>query len=152
MRIASLENSRQFSCWAKLYQGYAEFYQHPPLSNEHLNLVWSWLTDPKGPIYGLCAYDDNNAMVGLAHLRPFARPLSGCWGLFLDDLYTEPKARGQGIGKALINAASCRAANDGQKLMRWITAEDNNRARALYDTVAQATTWITYDTQIEPAP
>ena len=30
-------------------------------------------------------------------------------------------------------------------VVRWITAEDNYRARGLYDKVAQRTSWLTYD-------
>jgi hypothetical protein len=29
--------------------------------------------------------------------------------------------------------------------VRWITAEDNARARRLYDRVAQKTHWVTYE-------
>lgn len=30
-------------------------------------------------------------------------------------------------------------------VVRWVTAEDNDVARRLYDRVATATAWVTYD-------
>ena len=33
----------------------------------------------------------------------------------------------------------------GHTLVRWITADDNYRGRAVYDRVATRTMWITYD-------
>ena len=33
----------------------------------------------------------------------------------------------------------------GWSIVRWTTADDNYRARAVYDELATRTTWITYD-------
>ena len=33
----------------------------------------------------------------------------------------------------------------GWAIIRWTTADDNYRARSVYDKVATRTTWITYD-------
>ena len=84
-------------------------------------------------------------LVGLAHYRRFARPSSGTEGLFLDDLFTAPDARGLGAGRALLGHLSGLAEREGRSVVRWITAEDNSRARALYDSTAVATKWVTYD-------
>lgn len=129
--------------WEALYRGYAEFYQ-VPMPQEKLDLVWSWLTDPAHEVSGLVAAQ-NGRLVALAHHRCFARPLAGGMGLFLDDLYTAPDARGQHVGEALLEAVSKLAAERGMGLVRWITAEDNTRARGLYDKRALATSWVTYD-------
>ncbi|WP_235438754.1 hypothetical protein [Streptomyces yangpuensis] len=37
------------------------------------------------------------------------------------------------------------AAERGWSVVRWITADDNHRARAKYDQVATRTMWVTYD-------
>ena len=37
-------------------------------------------------------------------------------------------------------------------MIRWTTADDNYRARAVYDELATRTTWITYDMSIEAQP
>ncbi len=33
----------------------------------------------------------------------------------------------------------------GWSVVRWITADDNHRARSVYDRYAERTMWITYD-------
>ena len=49
--------------------------------------------------------------VGLAHFRPFARPLAASIGGFLDDLFVAPEARGSGAAQALIEAVAATAAS-----------------------------------------
>jgi GNAT superfamily N-acetyltransferase len=82
---------------------------------------------------------------GLAHVRRFARPLSATVGGFLDDVYVDDRARGTGAVDALLAHLARLAAERGWSVVRWITADDNYRARSKYDTVAQRTSWITYD-------
>jgi ribosomal protein S18 acetylase RimI-like enzyme len=84
-------------------------------------------------------------LIGLAHFRPFARPLSATTGGFLDDLFVAPEARGSGAAEALLAELKAIAGQRGWSVVRWITAEDNARARALYDRVATQTQWVTYD-------
>ena len=74
------------------------------------------------------------------NVRAFARPASGTIGLYLDDLFTDPRARRRGVGAALLDASAALAAQRGASLVRWITDGDNATARALYDQHALATT------------
>jgi phosphoserine aminotransferase len=39
------------------------------------------------------------------------------------------------------------AAAEGHAGVQWMTAEDNNQAQALYDTLATRTAWVTYDAE-----
>jgi len=43
------------------------------------------------------------SLIGLAHYRPFARPLSASTGGFLDDLFVDPGSRGSGAAEALLS-------------------------------------------------
>ncbi|MCW2529498.1 MAG: putative acetyltransferase, partial [Pseudonocardiales bacterium] len=73
--------------WDQLYRGYGEFYE-VEMTATSLDLVWSWLHDDNHEVRGLvvrAAHD--TAPVGLAHYRPFARPLHSSIGCFLDDLF-----------------------------------------------------------------
>ncbi|WP_075998117.1 GNAT family N-acetyltransferase [Salaquimonas pukyongi] len=130
--------------WEKLYQGYAEFYGTEQ-SAEMRARVWSWLFDPDHEVEGLVAEEDDGRLIGLTHFRPFARPLAAATGGFLDDLFVDPAARGSGAAAALIDGVREEGARRGWSLIRWITAEDNYRARGLYDRVADRTHWVTYD-------
>jgi hypothetical protein len=49
------------------------------------------------------------------------------------------------VGGAHIAGLAAHAAAEGLSVVRWITAEDNRTARRLYDSVAAATPWVTYD-------
>lgn len=130
--------------WRELYAAYAAFYRVEQ-SDEQAERTWGWLRDPAHEVEGLVAVDDTGAVGGLAHVRPFARPLSATVGGFLDDLYVDEPARGTGAVDALLLALRELAAERGWSVVRWITAADNARAQAKYDQVATRTGWVTYD-------
>ena len=65
--------------------------------------------------------------------------------MFLDDLFTDPTARGRGVGRALIARVTELAASENCSVVRWLTSETNAQARVLYDQVASITPVITYD-------
>jgi GNAT superfamily N-acetyltransferase len=137
--------------WQRLYSGYAEFYENP-LTDERADRVWSDLLDDGHESFGLVAVDDDDRPVGLAHCREFARPLAGSRGLYLDDLFTGPEARGGGIATTLLEAIRELARERGLTVVRWITASDNVRAQRVYDRVATKTAWLTYDLDPAAAP
>jgi GNAT superfamily N-acetyltransferase len=132
------------SVWAVLYAGYREFYRLPD-DPSAVATTWRWVRDGEHGIVGLVAVDDADRPVALANLRWFARPSSATMGLYLDDLFTAPEARGSGAASALLeHAAKCAGAGGGS-VVRWITAADNAKARSVYDSHAVATPWVTYD-------
>ncbi len=132
--------------WARLYAGYAAFYKVEQ-TEAMRDTVWGWLMDPAHTTEGLVA-DQDGTVIGLAHYRAFARPLSAGTGGFLDDLFVDPAARGSGAAEALLQALAAEGRNRGWTVIRWITAEDNYRARGLYDRVADRTKWVTYDIRL----
>lgn len=131
------------AAWGVLYAGYADFYgvEQTEAMRER---VWGWIGDPAHETEALVAESDGK-LVGLAHFRAFARPLAASTGGFLDDLFVDPSARGSGAARALIEALADEGRARDWTMLRWITAEDNARARALYDKMAVATRWVTYD-------
>ncbi len=131
------------SAWDALYHAYANFYEVPQ-TPEMRARVWGWLTDPDHEVSGFVA-DDNDVLQGFAHVRVFARPLAAATGVYLDDLFVAPAARGSGVAPALLKSVKSFATDGGHSVVRWITAQDNARARGLYDKHAVATQWVTYD-------
>ena len=132
------------AAWQDLYAGYGEFYK-TPLSAEKADRVWAWLMDPEYEAFGLVAVDDADRPIALAHYRQFARLLADGIGIYLDDLFTAPDARGTGAGTALINRVEEIARERGAGVVRWITANDNFVGQKLYDRMASRTMWVTYD-------
>ena len=133
--------------WNVLYQGYAQFYKVTQ-TQDMRDTVWSWLFNDAHETEGLVAVDDKGLLIGLTHFRPFARPLSATTGGFLDDLFVTPASRGSGAARLLIEAVAQIGKQRGWSVIRWITAEDNYRARSLYDKVADKTKWATYDIKL----
>ena len=121
--------------WEELYRGYADFYK-VKTNNKILQTVWNWLHDKNHEVKGLVCEVDGN-IVGLAHYRRMPRPLRGQDMGFLDDLFVDPKYRGQKIGEKLINKMKEISKSKGWNLVRWITRDDNVRAKSLYDRVAE---------------
>jgi GNAT superfamily N-acetyltransferase len=132
-----------FFAWLDLYAKYAEFYE-TELTDQRALVLWSWLTDPGHEESGFVAVDGDR-IVGLAHVREFARPLEGDRGLFLDDLFVLDEERGKGVGGRLIAAARAMAEERGLGVVQWITAHDNQTAQKLYDQVSNRTGWVTYE-------
>jgi ribosomal protein S18 acetylase RimI-like enzyme len=84
-------------------------------------------------------------MVGFATLYfSFASSIAGKVGL-LNDLYTLPDCRGNGVGKALIRHSYEYAIAKGAKRLQWLTAQDNEQAQALYNSLgASRSSWYFY--------
>jgi GNAT superfamily N-acetyltransferase len=131
-----------------LYRGYADFYEADQ-SEADRDLVWSWIADPSHEVGALVA-EREGRIAGIAHFRPFARPLAAGAGCYLDDLFVDPAYRGGGAVDALLAGLRRLAASNGWGVVRWITADDNHRARSKYDQYATRTMWITYDMDPDP--
>lgn len=129
--------------WGRLFAEYREFYQLVA-DDVVVERVWSWIISPAQETQCLVAEIDGS-LVGIAHYRAFMRPSTGTIGLWLDDLFVDPKRRGHGIARALISSLQQIAREQGYSVVRWITAESNDQARMLYDAVATRTHWVTYD-------
>jgi ribosomal protein S18 acetylase RimI-like enzyme len=143
IRVVPLE-ARHRADWERLYAGYATFYRVTQ-TPEMRATVWGWILDPRHEVQALVAEDAAGRAVGLAHFRPFARPLSASTGGYLDDLFVDPALRGMRIADALIQAVAVEGRRRGWSVIRWITADDNYRGRGVYDRLARRTMWITYD-------
>ena len=129
--------------WRALYEGYATFYKRT-MTDEIAAAVWRWINDPGHEVEGAIALCDG-IPVGLAHYRRMPSPLRGADVGFLDDLFVAPDARGGGVARALFAHLRAVAAERGWPVVRWLTADDNYRARALYDRVGAKTLWNTYE-------
>lgn len=132
--------------WRELFTAYGVFYE-TAFTDEVLDGVWAWLMDAQHPLLCLVALHDDR-VVGFAHVRDQPDTFTAGPGWYLDDLYTEPEARGCGAGTALIAAIEQHAGARGGGTVRWMTALDNERAQRVYDRLATRTTWVTYEKEV----
>ena len=130
------------AAWEPLWKGYQTFYE-VALSAEITTTTWSRLHDPAEPMFVLGAYLGGK-LVGIVHSL-YHR---SCWTIgnycYLQDLFVAEKARGHGIGRALIEAVASEARAAGASRVYWLTQEGNTTARALYDRVAKCSGFIQY--------
>jgi ribosomal protein S18 acetylase RimI-like enzyme len=70
---------------------------------------------------------------GLAVLRFRPALFSESLDCYLEELYVAPASRGQGLGRALMEAAMDLARREGAERMELGTSEDDRAARALYE-------------------
>lgn len=129
--------------WRALFEGYCRFYKVEPTAEKSAT-VWRWLMDTSHPSTGL-GVRASGRLIGIAHVRAVPRTLSGAEGGFLDDLFVEPAMRSSGAAEALMKGIAAYARDRQWPNVRWWTADDNYRARNLYDRVARKTHWNTYE-------
>ena len=87
----------------------------------------------------------NNKVIAFAHYRRMLSPLRGKDIGFLDDLYVLPECRGQQIGEQLIIRLKQISIEKKWNLVRWITRDNNVRAKKVYDKVSNLTNWDVYE-------
>jgi len=131
------------AAWRALYRDYAAFYKSEQ-TDDMAETVWSWLFDEGHVEEGLVAELDGD-VIGLAHFRPQPRPLRAGYVGFLDDLFIDPSKRGSGAAEALMDRLNEIAEERDWSVFRWLTADDNYRARGLYDRVGRKTSWNLYE-------
>lgn len=69
--------------------------------------------------------------------------------VLMNDLYVAGDRRGQGIGRALIEASAEVASKRGAHHLEWSTRPNNETARRLYDkTGAESSEWIEYELRL----
>lgn len=141
VRAARAEDHDQ---WRVLFHGQADFCR-TTLGPEQTDRVWSWINDPTHEVSALVVEEPEGRLVGLAHYRPFARPLSATMGGYLDDLFVAADARGNGVAALLLAGLAEIARERGWSVVRWAAADDNYRARSVYDKLAYRTILVTYD-------
>jgi GNAT superfamily N-acetyltransferase len=132
--------------WLPLWQGYNAFYGRSgatALPEEVTRCTWARFFDACEPVHALVA-QQGERLVGLAHYlfhRSTTRIGPNC---YLNDLFTDEALRGQGVGRALIEAVGLRAKAGGAGSVYWQTHETNATAMRLYDRVAAKSGFIVY--------
>src|SRR5687768_6928348 len=129
--------------WHELWRGYLEFYKYD-LPADITELTWRRLLDPAHPFQGLAALDGQERILGIVHFHIHASTWARVGYCYLEDLFVDPAGRGQGVGRALIEAVYRAADQHGAERVYWHTEETNARAQALYEQVARLTPFVQF--------
>ncbi|MDI7774163.1 GNAT family N-acetyltransferase [Asticcacaulis sp. EMRT-3] len=141
MRIVMAKQDDK-AAWWPLWQAYLAFYENP-LPDDLSELTFARCLDPaSGMELRLAKQDGETVGFALCVYHPSSWSRSGY--CYLEDLYVTEAARGQGVGRALIEAVAAGASERGAEKLYWQTHEHNATARALYDQVATKTDFVSY--------
>lgn len=144
--VARPVEERDADAWRRLFRDYGVFYE-TSFDEAQLDHVWGLLMTEGSGVDALVA-EVAGTVVGIAHYRSHPDTFSAGRDWYLDDLFTDPSARGAGVASALIERLRELARASGPGTLRWITAADNTTAQRVYDRLAKRTTWVTYEVRL----
>jgi GNAT superfamily N-acetyltransferase len=128
--------------WLPLWRGYQAFYR-VDLPEATTRVTWQRLLAPSEPMH-LALAERGAAVVGMVHFIEHRSCWSESNSIYLQDLFTEPFARGHGVGRALIEHVYARARQLGCVKVHWLTHESNAEAMVLYNKVAERPGFVQY--------
>lgn len=139
--------SRQdYAQWLPLWLGYNAFYGRAgvtSLPDAIIAMTWARFFDPDEPVHALVA-DRGGQLLGLAHYLFHRSTITIEPSCYLQDLFTRESARGQGVGRGLIEGVYDQARIAGSHRVYWQTHETNRTAMQLYDQVAEKSGFLVY--------
>ena len=129
--------------WQYLWHDYLKFYDSA-VTEDIYDITFERLLSPqRANLSAFLALIEYRA-VGLVHYIYHPHNWKRENVCYLQDLYAVPECRGQGIGRALIEAVYKAADANGTPAVYWLTQDFNQTARQLYDRVATLTPFIKY--------
>ena len=137
----------EYDNWYPLWQGYLKFYK-AALPEEVTKNNWRRFHDENESIIALGAYVDDK-LIGFVHYIFHRTNWSIEDTCYLQDLYADPEVRGQGVGRALIEAVYQAAKEKGSPKVYWLTQDHNKTARLLYDRAAELSGFVHYEQLLE---
>lgn len=123
----------------------AEFEREPDSCHLTTDQLHTALYGPDPALFALVAVNAGDEPVGFAlWLRNFST-WEGTHGIYLEDLYVRPSARGSGAGRALLAELAAIAVARGYRRVEWVML-DWNPAAAFYASIGAAVTenWLPY--------
>jgi GNAT superfamily N-acetyltransferase len=142
IRVRQVEASDKEK-WLKLFRDYITFYEES-VPDDVIALTWKRLLAGEDDMMALSAVDDTGRIVGITTMVFHRSTWSPTLYCYLEDLFVDPAVRGQGVGRALIEATYAEADRRGATRVYWATQAKNKTARTLYDRVAELTEFVQY--------
>jgi GNAT superfamily N-acetyltransferase len=142
--------AEQLEALLPLIAAYQRFYGAEQIDDERNRAFFSRFLAPSGDGMLLGAWRKDEPL-GYACLYWHFTSIVPAETVLMNDLYVNPAARGQGVGRALIEASAAVARERGAHHLEWETAPDNEAAQRLYDsTGAERSPWVGYELWLEP--
>jgi GNAT superfamily N-acetyltransferase len=116
-----------------LIAAYQRFYEVEEIDEERNRAFFARFIAPSEDGMLLGAWRDGE-LLGYACLYWTFTSLIPAETVLMNDLYVDAAVRGEGVGRALIEASATVGRERGAQRLTWITATDNETAQRLYDT------------------
>jgi len=129
--------------WGQMWGDYLSFYE-TDVAPEIYETTFARLIDSTNPVQNALFAELDGAAVGIVHYIYHAHNWRAENVCYLQDLYSKEAVRGQGIGRALIEAVYAAADANGTPSVYWMTQDFNENARLLYDRIGTLTPFIKY--------
>ena len=131
------------SDWEQMWSDYLSFYD-TEVAPEVYETTFARLINPANRVQNALVAERDGAAVGIVHYIYHAHNWRVEDVCYLQDLYAKEAVRGQGIGRALIEAVYAAADANGTPNVYWMTQDFNANARLLYDRIGTLTPFIKY--------
>lgn len=147
LRIETV-SAEQLRALLPLIAAYQRFYEVEEIDDERNRVFFARFLAPSEDGHLLGAWRGDK-LVGYACLYWHFTSLIPAETVLMNDLYVIAGRRGDGIGRALIEASAEVARRRGARRLQWVTAPDNGAARRLYDkTGAESEPAIEYELRL----
>ena len=138
-------HEQQFELLLPMIAAYQAVYEAKEIDPDRNRRFFSRFLEPSDEGLIIGAWRDEK-LVGYACLYWHHSSTRAKDTVLLNDLFVDEAARGEGVGRALIEAARDVARDRGADHVEWSTRPDNHTAQRLYDsTGAEKSTWIEYE-------
>lgn len=130
----------------RLIRGLAEYEREPDAVETTEDDLHRWVFGEEPVANVLVAESGDRSVVGMAlWFRTFST-WTGTPGIYLEDLYVDPVARGSGLGKALLTALARIAVHRGYRRVEWAVLEWNTPSIEFYEALGARPMqeWSTY--------
>jgi GNAT superfamily N-acetyltransferase len=147
LRIAPISEP-ELGTLLPMIAAYQRFYEVEAIDEERNRAFFSRFIAPSDDGMLLGAWREDQ-LVGYACLYWHFTSLVPAETVLMNDLYVDEATRGEGIGRALIEASADVTRERGAHHLEWATAPSNTTAQRLYDsTGAERSEWVEYELEL----
>ena len=140
--------TEEFEELLPLIAAYQRFYEVEDIDDDRNRAFFRRFLAPSEDGLLLGAHSEGR-LVGYACLYWHFSSTTARETVLMNDLFVAPEARGEGVGRALIEASAEVARERGAPFVEWSTAPDNHTAQRLYDsTGAERSEWFSYELRV----
>ena len=136
-------NEHDFDMWKALWNEYLVFY-NSSVNELVYTKTFERIVSSNNTAQNAVVACEGEVLIGLVHFIFHPDNWTIEYSCYLQDLFVVEIARRRGIARSLIESVYAAADKRGCTNVYWLTQETNKPARALYDKLANATSFIEY--------